>query len=91
MRQEEPRPRAGDKGPAKDEKAQSGGGGDREGGVGDQFLLGSTFLPASLHTSFLWMSVQLPLSLFSWEEQIVAPVRDPSFQRAAFLVYFISH
>lgn len=33
MRQEEPRPRAGDKGPAKDEKAQSGGGGDREGGV----------------------------------------------------------
>ena len=33
MRQEEPRPRAGDKGPAKDEKAQSEGGGDREGGV----------------------------------------------------------
>lgn len=33
MRQEEPRPRAGDKGLAKDEKARPGGGGDREGGV----------------------------------------------------------
>lgn len=35
----------------------------QEGGIGDQFLLGSTFLPASLYTTFLWMSVQLSLSL----------------------------